>query len=440
MSIPQLLIAAPHSGSGKTLFTLALLRLLNNRGLTVQPFKCGPDYLDTQLHKIAARRDSYNLDLFMSDSVGVRNRFARQLAGADVAIVEGVMGMFDGYHQAQGSSAEIAMTLDIPVVLIVNAKAMAHSAAALLKGFATYQPGVKLAGVVFNFVGSNSHYSFLKAAAEEVGVEPLGWIGANGNLKVESRHLGLQTENQPQIDAICEIAAQQVAQNVDIDRLLALTSRPKPHSQPLPLQPKTGKKIAVAKDAAFSFIYPANIEALEREAEVVYFSPLASQTLPDADFIYLPGGYPELYAKELSANTSMIQSINKYCHNGGHLLAECGGMIYLGKNITLKDGSCYPMASIFDFGTTFMDGRCTLGYRQATIGKYTVKGHEFHYSRSEGILPSSIAEVYNAMGNPAKTGIFSFKNTIASYFHIYWGDSAASITKIVDSIANELEQ
>lgn len=441
MNIPQFLIAAPHSGSGKTLFTLALLRLLSNRGLKVQPFKCGPDYLDTQLHKIAAHNESYNLDLFMMDDQGIKRRYAKEVCTADAAIVEGVMGMFDGYHLTQGSSAEVAQTLSIPVILVMNAKAMAHSAAALLKGFASYQQGINLAGVVFNFVGSASHYSLLKAAAEEVGVEPLGWIAANSSLRVESRHLGLQTDNYDEIDAICENAAELILQNVNIDRLLELSSLPKPAIEPSILQNKSPRlQAAVAKDAAFNFISPANIEALQQVADITYFSPLVDKVLPKVDFVYLPGGYPELHAEQLSSNTAMIDAIRAYSNSDGRILAECGGMIYLGSHLTLKDETTYPMANIFQFGTTFANARCKLGYRQAQVGKHTIKGHEFHYSRSEGMLPQSAAEIRSATDRSTETGIYVHKNTVASYFHLYWGDSSVSIISILDAIINTNSQ
>ncbi len=431
MNIPQFLIAAPHSGSGKTLVTLALLRLLKNRGLSVQPFKCGPDYLDTQLHRMAAGRCSYNLDLFMSDADGVRGRYARIASAADAAIVEGVMGMFDGYDRTKGSSAEVAKALGIPVVMVVNAKAMAHSMAPLLRGFTTYDPDVRVVGVIFNFVGSASHYQLLKIAAQEVGVEPLGWIAPSNDLRVESRHLGLQTEDEQAIDELCNRAAASLFQHVDVEKLLEVTSLPRPVGAATATAPSKGLRIAVARDEAFSFTYPANIEVLERMGQVTYFSPLHDSVLPDTDFVYLPGGYPELYAHKLSANGSMVASVCAYSNAGGAMLAECGGMIYLGKHLTLKDGSTYPMAGVFGFGTTFTDAKCTLGYRQTEVGGVRICGHEFHYSRSEGTLPASVAEVRSATGRACASGIYQKGRTIASYFHIYWGDSEWSIVEVI---------
>lgn len=425
MNIPQLLIAAPHSGSGKTMVTLALMRHLHSMGMRVQPFKCGPDYLDSKVHEVAAHRSCYNLDLFMSDAEGLRARYAKAVATADVAVVEGVMGMFDGYHRSAGSSAEVAKTLGIPVVMVVNAKAMAHSVAPLLKGFATYDPEVRVVGVIFNFVGSAAHYEMLRMAAEEVGVVSLGWIARNDELRLESRHLGLTTEDREGIDTVCQRAAESLFRNVDVAKLLAVASLPKPCC-PETMKERASLRIAVAKDAAFSFTYRANIEALEQMGHVVYFSPLKDDALPQADVVYLPGGYPELHAAELSSNKTMMESVRRYCEEGGAMLAECGGMIYLGQSLTLADGSTYPMAGFLDLGTTFEGARCTLGYRQVTINGVVLRGHEFHYSRSVGTLPDSAAEVQSAIGQPTGTNIYLKKRTLASYFHFYWGDGASS--------------
>lgn len=437
MEKPQLLIAAPHSGSGKTLVTLALLRHFKNAGMRVQPFKCGPDYLDTKLHSIAAGVLSYNLDLFMADAAAVRRRYVQEVSRANIAIVEGVMGMFDGYSGSKGSSAEVAKVLDIPIVLVVNAKAMAHSAAALLKGFSSYDAGVKIAGVIFNFVGSASHYEFLKNAAIEVGVEPLGWIAPLPQLAIESRHLGLQTENADKLDSICEAAASLLLQNVNLGRLTELTAVPAALVS-CDISPQSPAiRIAIARDAAFSFVYPSNIEQLEREGSVTYFSPLSDSKLPEADFVYLPGGYPELHAEELARNHSMISSVRDYCDRGGAMLAECGGMIYLSKYITLSDGATYPLVGYFDFGTSMVNAKCMLGYRRVSLAGTEIRGHEFHYSHLEGDTSNSEAAVTTAAGRAASTKIFIKRRTLASYFHFFWGENGVSIVKLVDEVSKQ---
>jgi len=260
----------------------------------------------------------------------------------------------------------------------------------------------------------------------------LGWIAKNDELRLESRHLGLQTEDTKMVDEICDKAANSIFANVNIDRLLEVTASTKPTFVEQPTSSSKKIKIAVAKDAAFSFIYPANIEALEQQGAISYFSPLNDERLPDADFVYLPGGYPELYAEQLSANHSMLESIRSYCSSGGAMLAECGGMIYLGSHLTLKDGASYPMVGVFDFGTTFSDAKCTLGYRKAMLGGVEVRGHEFHYSRSEGELPASVAEVQSATNNPCSTGIYLKNRTLASYFHFFGGEDSISMVDIIN--------
>lgn len=215
----QLLIGAATSGSGKTTFTMGLLRALSRRGLIVQPFKCGPDYIDTQFHSIAAGRESVNLDTWMASPDHIREVFARYSADADVAVIEGVMGLFDGYDRMRGSSAEIAALLDVPVILVVNARSTAYSVAALLHGMKTFRPDVKIAGVVFNLVASESHYSFLKAAADDAGVPSLGWIPRTDGIEVPSRHLGLTIGMEQEINKLADLAADLIEQHIDLDQL-----------------------------------------------------------------------------------------------------------------------------------------------------------------------------------------------------------------------------
>ncbi|MCD8194164.1 MAG: cobyrinate a,c-diamide synthase, partial [Tannerellaceae bacterium] len=308
-STARFLIGAPASGCGKTTVTLGLLRCLHNRGLQVQPFKCGPDYIDTKFHDLASGAKSYNLDTFLSSDAHVKELMARYGAGKDVCVAEGVMGLFDGYDRMQGSSAGIASLLDLPVVLVVNARSMAHSAAALLYGFKNFCKDIRLAGVIFNFAGSASHYNYLKEACHEVGVEPLGWPPKAPGLEVPSRHLGLSIDREFIFDEFAEKAAPLVEKQIDVDRLLALTAAPRLAGQTAINPPEGHLKIAVARDEAFNFVYHENIHRLERLGKISWFSPLKDRELPDAGFVYLPGGYPELYLPALSGNKSMLQSI-----------------------------------------------------------------------------------------------------------------------------------
>ena len=333
----HLLIGAASSGSGKTTFTLGLLRALRNRSLRVQPFKCGPDYIDTRHHKMAAGCASVNLDGFMMSEGHIKDLYARYTSNADVAVTEGVMGLFDGYDAMRGSSAEISGLLRIPIVLVVNAKSTAYSVAPLLYGFRNFRKDLNVVGAVFNFVASESHYSFLRQACEDAGVEALGYLPKCADVEIPSRHLGLSLDEDFCFEEFADRVACLVEEHVDIDRLLAITALPE--RQPVPrvkevmrTVSKANLNIAIARDPAFNFSYEENIHFLSTLGKITYFSPLRDDCLPEADFVYLPGGYPELYLSELSMNSGMRESIHSFVE-WGKLLAECGGMMYLCKVI-----------------------------------------------------------------------------------------------------------
>jgi cobyrinic acid a,c-diamide synthase len=428
------LIAAPSSGSGKTTITLGLLRLFSRRGLAVQPFKCGPDYLDTMLHAMAAStgdtsRPGLNLDTFMASKQHARSLFARHASTAEISVVEGVMGLFDGAEKSDGSSAEIAALLGLPVIMVIDGSKMAYSAAPMLYGYKNFDPSVNVAGVIFNRVGSASHYSYLEAAAKDAGVLPLGYLPRNSAITIDERHLGLNTSAEYDRQGIIDAMADHIEKTVDIDRLLELAKIELPEIEATrPTARKSGKIIAVAKDEAFNFIYHANIETLGRYGEVRFFSPLHDRELPEADLIYLAGGYPELHAEALADNGPMRDAIAEWCRSGGATYAECGGLMYLGRTLTLADGVAYPMCSALDLDTTMQEARLTLGYRKVYptgADGVELRGHEFHYSRisRQGEI-NTIAEIRNARDETVPTSLFRAGNTIASYLHLYWGDSA----------------
>jgi cobyrinic acid a,c-diamide synthase len=433
---PQFLLAAPSSGSGKTTLTLGLLRALARRGLVVQPFKCGPDYLDTHHHTQAAGRPSLNLDLFMASVGHAQATYAQYTAPADVAVVEGVMGLFDGADRMRGSAADIAEQLGIPVILVVNAKAMAYSVAPLLFGFKNFYPGIRLVGAIFNFVNTASHYHFLREACEDVGVEPLGYLPSKPTFAIPSRHLGLSIDTAIQYEAILEALADALPQTVDLDRLLAVTRTAAPSAAlPLPAAAAspTPRRIAVARDAAFTFTYHQNLQALARLGEVTYFSPLADAALPaGTDFLYLPGGYPELFAGVLSANGPMRASIAAYCAGGGTTYAECGGLMYLGQHLLDAQGQSFAMAGVLPCTTSMVDAKLTLGYRSVAWNNLTVKGHEFHYSRlGDHALTPAPASVTNAKGIEVPAPLYRQGNVWASYVHLYWGEDPAFIEALL---------
>jgi len=422
----QFLIAAPASDAGKTTITLALLRALQQRGHCVQPYKCGPDYIDTRHHSLAAQRPSINLDTFMASQAHVQQCYAHYLADADIGIAEGVMGLFDGAEKDRGSSAEIAKLLKLPVILVINAKAMAYSAAALIYGYKNFDPEVNVVGVIFNRVNSESHYQFLVDACEAVGVQALGYVPTNDQLAIPSRHLGLYTTDDIEHDKVINITAEHVAKTVDIDKLLACCHVPAPSAPPILKEKKAQLRISVAYDAAFKFTYHENLRRLKEYGEITFFSPLTDTTLPPTDFLYLAGGYPELYLQQLSDNTEMRHAIRTYCETGGCVYAECGGMMYLGEAIFDKTGQAHSMVNFLPLTTSMEKARLKLGYKQAQWQGCSVRGHEFHYSTATVTENLTIHQPFqNAKGQAVETDLYEKQNCLASYVHTYWGDNSA---------------
>lgn len=409
-------IAATSSGCGKTTLSLGLMRALRRRKAVVRPFKCGPDYIDTQYHRIATGRDSINLDLFMASEAHIRELFNSYTASAEISIIEGAMGMFDGYDEMKGSAADIAQVLDVPVVLLINAASTSFSVAATIFGFTRFCPGVTVAGVIFNLVASANHCAFLTDACKAVGVECFGYIRKNDMLRTPSRHLGLSLESLSEIERFIDAAADEVEATVNIDRLLEVTGCYRPQTA-LPNVVKTDMTVAVARDEAFSFIYPANLEQMH--ANIVFFSPLRDRELPEADLVYLPGGYPELFAEELEKNEAMRKAIKEYAEKGGKILAECGGMIYLTEEI---DGK--KMCGIFPLKTTMERARLKLGYRRVAFNNTELRGHEFHYSDIEdNVGLESVARQYDKRGEAVATPVYRYKNVFAGYTHLYWAET-----------------
>lgn len=417
------LIAAPRSNSGKTLITLGLIKALCRKSKVVQPYKCGPDYIDPMHHSIVSGRPSYNLDTWMENPQQVKNIFNTHLKNADIGIVEGVMGLFDGADKDKGSSAEIARLLSLPVILVVDASSVAYSVAPLLHGFKNFDKRIQLAGVIFNKTGSDAHAQILEEAATDAGVITLGHIPRDKRLAIESRHLGLHLPGETANTEIIDIAANLVEKHINLDRLLE-TSRYEllAVEDAVPFSPTKKLNIAIAQDKAFNFTYRANLDALQALGKIQFFSPLNDTKLPDVDVVWLPGGYPELFAKELSANTAMQNEIKAAADSGKTIIAECGGMMYLGKTLIDKDKQKFEMTGIFDFVTTFENMKLHLGYRQVDINDTCLKGHEFHYS--ELLLNNDtgyIEHAKTAMGNEIPMPIFKRKNCWASYMHLYLG-------------------
>jgi cobyrinic acid a,c-diamide synthase len=382
--IPAVLIAGTHSGVGKTTVTLGLMAALRKRGLVVQPFKVGPDFIDPSHHTAICGRPSRNLDPFMMGIDGVRRSFCSAIKGADVAVVEGVMGLYDGMDATEvGSSAQVAKALDIPALLVLNVHGMSRSAAAMELGFSTFDPGVRIAGTILNRVGSERHLSMLK---NSLRLPIFAALPRRKDVEMKSRHLGLEMgfEREHDLDALASF----VEDNADLDRILMLNCQycKDPGEEEWAAAEKN-VRIGIAWDEAFCFYYNENFRELERRgAELVFFSPLRDD-LPDVDGLYIGGGYPELHAAALEAAPARRQ-IQKASEDGMPIYGECGGLIYLGKEIVFEDSRC-NMAGALP-ATTIMTKRLqALGYVEAEVAKSnpvvemgaTIRGHEFHYSR-----------------------------------------------------------
>ncbi|MBD0402588.1 cobyrinate a,c-diamide synthase [Flammeovirga sp. EKP202] len=423
MKTASFIIAAPTSNSGKTTVTLGLLRLLKNKGYSVQPFKSGPDYIDPKFHKIACGKTGINLDLFMMREEHMRATYHELANEVDVACIEGVMGLFDGARKSEGSTAELAKKLNIPVIFVVDAKSVAYSVAPLLFGFKNFDPDLNIAGVIFNRVNTKSHYKFLEEACEDVGIKALGHVPYIEECKIPSRHLGLSIDNLSKYDQMIGKMADQMNETIAIDQLLSITQREKTILDKKAETSNPDYKIAVAQDEGFNFSYYQNIEALKQLGTVQFFSPIHDQELPNADLVYFPGGYPECYTQELSANVKMRESIKSYAENGGQIIAECGGMMYLGKSMVDQKGNELSMVGVFPFTSSMEAMKLTLGYRKIDIDDFIIKGHEFHYSKvhqDENV--TTVGTVWSAREQEVPTKIYQYKNVLASYIHFYFGE------------------
>ena len=455
------LLAAPQSGSGKTTVSLAIMAALNRRGVAVAPFKCGPDFIDPGYHRLVTGQPSINLDAWMCPEVFVRDTFCFHTTDADLAIIEGVMGLFDGLGSSstEGSSAQIAIITGTPVVLVVNARGMAASAAALIKGFCEFDPRVRVTGVIFNNVGSGSHSELLRKVMADAlpEVTVFGCIPRDESLAIPSRHLGLVTaEDNPLPPEFLERLVKMAEHCLDLDGLARLGFDSAQPPGPPPCRSLSGvegnrpgsqvseavrrvseaePRIAVARDAAFCFVYEDNLRLLrEAGAEIFSFSPLEDKTLPtDISGIYLPGGYPELYAEQLSANVSMKEAIRSAVEANMPVYAECGGFVYLTEGMDTSEAKqTVDFVGIFPVRAKMLPRRKALGYRQVKLLHDTVigsagvvcRGHEFHYSET-GEMPDSIKSNYSVSRLGAQLGTegFSVRNCLASYLHLHFGSN-----------------
>jgi cobyrinic acid a,c-diamide synthase len=451
MNVPRLVIAGTHSGVGKTTATLAILAALRQRGRRVQAFKVGPDFIDPGHHTAVTGRPSRNLDGWMLGEAVNREIFAHAASGADLSIIEGMMGLFDGSSPVNeiGSTAELAKQLDAPVLLVIDGSAMARSAAAMVSGYSKFDPGLRMIGVLFNRVSSEEHYKLLKDAVEqETDVTVVGYLRPDPAVTISDRHLGLVTAMEQGTGELYGLLAKAAVETVDLDRIEALSRScgELTIAAPQPVMRNDGRtvRIGVAQDPAFCFYYPDNLELLEAEgAELVKFSPLNDQILPDVEMLYLGGGYPELHGEVLACNVTMRTAIRKFAERGGTIYAECGGMMYLTQAIRDFSGTLHEMVGLFPAEAVMRKPGLILGYRTMELSQdcilgvsgSTARGHEFHYSTlvPKGKLDYACA-LRDARGEPKGSDGLIVGNTLALYAHLHFASQPQIAKSLVSSV------
>jgi len=417
-SCPTLLVAAPASGQGKTLVTAALARRHRAAGRRVRVFKCGPDFLDPMVLEAASGAPVYQLDLFMCGEDECRRLLREAAENADIILVEGVMGLFDGTP----SAADLAQRFGLPVLAVIDGSAMAQTFGALVHGLATYRPGLRVDSVIANRVGSARHAQMLEDSLPP-GVAWLGALPRDATITLPERHLGLvQAGEVADLEARLEAAA----------ALLPEAALRLPPPVTFPATPQisaasglAGKRIAIARDAAFAFLYPANLEWLERAgAKLSFFSPLHDTRLPECDALWLPGGYPELHLKKLSQNSAMLSSIRAHHAASRPIFAECGGMLYACATLDDGRGERAEMLGLLP-GTAMMQPRlAALGMQQVEMPEGTLRGHTFHYSRLETPLtPSARGRTPDGREGEA---VYQVGSLLASYMHAYFPSAPAA--------------
>jgi len=423
-SANAIIVAAPRSGSGKTLLTLGLLAALRKRGLAVAPAKAGPDYIDAAILSRVAGMEAVNLDPWAMSPDRLRSLAAEQATGADLLLIEGVMGLFDGAADGTGSTADLVAALKLPVILVVDAHKQGQSVAALVQGFARFRAGVEIAGVILNRVSTTRHEAMLTAALQPLGIAILGALPRRDGLVLPERHLGLVLPDEiASFDAIVGSAAEAVEEFVDLNRLLALSGPPAPPTSASPRLPPLGQRIAVARDEAFAFLYPhllADWQALG--AELTFFSPLRNEpAATNSDAVYLPGGYPELHGLKLAAATRFHAGLIAARDRGALVYGECGGYMVLGEELVDKSGSPYKMAGLLPVRTDISRPRRTLGYRRLSHASplpwpANLTGHEFHYSSGAG--PDPLFAATDALGTPLPPMGAVVGRVMGSYAHV----------------------
>ncbi|MCF8010834.1 MAG: cobyrinate a,c-diamide synthase [Clostridiales bacterium] len=451
MNIPRLVLAGTHSGAGKTTLTLGLLAALRKNGYKVQPYKVGPDYIDPGLHRVAAGAYSHNLDAWMGTGDIVKEVFYRNTRESAVAVVEGVMGLFDGVKNSDcGSTAHVSRLLRAPVVLVVNSRGMSRSCGALLKGYRDFDPRVNVAGVIFNNVGSAMHVKNLRDVAEgELGLPVLGAVKRRPGMTMPERHLGLlPAAEQGELDGIVEELALAVEEDVDLKSVYKL-AQSAPDFEPglcTEHSEQFSVNLAVARDEAFNFYYQDSLNYLqELGARLIYFSPLHDDSLPsNIHGIYLGGGFPEMFLTKLAQNNKMKDCLRRAHYSGIPLYAECGGLMYLMEELKDFEGKTYPGVGLVPGQVQMQNKLAALGYVRAFPRQESIlaspgdeiKGHEFHYSQIS--VPgenSSAYQLYGGKGEDGRKEGYVDNNLLASYVHLHLRFNPAAANNFLHACA-----
>ncbi|MBP2627075.1 MAG: Cobyrinic acid A,C-diamide synthase [Firmicutes bacterium] len=437
-NIPRIIIAGTQSGIGKTTIVTGLLAALKQQGLTVQSYKVGPDYIDPGYHQLASGKVAHNLDTWLVPTDKVVPIFAKTAIGNDIVIVEGVMGLYDGGRQGVSSTAAIAKMLKAPVILVIDAKSMGESAAAIALGYKMYDQEVNLVGVIINRLGSKAHQKMVTEALERIGIPVLGCIYRNEAISMPERHLGLTpvTEHHAQ-DIIAELC-EQISEQVDVTKIISIANSAPELSamienQKAAVQSSRTVRIGVAQDEAFSFYYPESLEVLKTMgAEIIPFSPLNDTHLPNVDGLLFGGGFPEMFVSQLASNVSMRQSIADACLANIPVYAECGGFMYLTQKIIDFDGKQYDMVGAIPTTCSMQSKLQTVGYVEATALTENVlcavgdnlRGHEFHFSlmnNDDSFEPFPWAFEFKKVRTGAiYPGGYAHGNILASYLHMHF--------------------
>ncbi|TDX52990.1 cobyrinate a,c-diamide synthase [Orenia marismortui] len=449
---PRLLIAGTASGVGKTTLTMGLMGALKKRGYNVQPYKVGPDYIDPGFHKLVTGNSSRNLDSYLLGEEGVQECFLHAAKGADISLIEGVMGLFDGKkgRNDQGSTAHIAKILKAPVILIMDVAKMARSAVAMAYGYMNFDPKLHVAGVILNNVGSKGHYQMIQERIEEeLGLKVLGYLPRQKNLELTERHLGLVpiTESK-ELAVFVNRLTDLIEDYIDLDSLVALaegTPKLEFKEERIFIQSQEyDLTLGIAYDEAFNFYYQDNLDILENlGVKLKYFSPLKDHKLPEVNGLYIGGGFPESFLEQLAENNRIKEDIYRKVKAGLPTYAECGGLMYLAEEIRGFNSNCYSMVGVVPAKIEMMDSLQAMGYVKAKAVNdnlllkedETVKGHEFHYSKLIDLKEfNSAYQLYGGKGTKWRYEGFANKNLLASYVHLHFGSNLEIVKRFLEII------